>query len=48
MAINSNGTSPGPAAHLTGDMAMTVVGGIATAVAPAVRLVRAVAAESLG
>jgi len=32
-AINSNGTSPGPAAHLTGEMAMTVVGGIATAVA---------------
>lgn len=62
-AINSSGTTgPGPQAHLTSEMAMTVVGGInelvlqaieqdragdlRELVAPATRLVRAVAAES--
>ena len=64
-AINSSGdAASGPAAHLTGEMAMTVVGGInelvlqaveqdrvgdlRQLVAPATRLVRAVAAESRG
>jgi len=62
VAINSSGTGEGPAAHLTNEMAMTVVGGInelvlqaieqdragdlRDLVAPATRLVRAVAAES--
>jgi len=62
VAINSSGTEGGPAAHLTSEMAMTVVGGInelvlqaieqeragdlRELVAPATRLVRAVAAES--
>lgn len=62
VAINSSGAGDGPAAHLTGEMAMTVVGGInelvlqaieqnragdlRELVAPATRLVRAVAAES--
>ncbi|MDQ0040425.1 TetR/AcrR family transcriptional regulator [Variovorax boronicumulans] len=63
IAINSSGTECDPAAHLTSEMAMTVVGGInelvlqaieqeragdlRELVAPATRLVRAVAAESL-
>jgi AcrR family transcriptional regulator len=62
VAINSSGAGDGPAAHLTSQMAMTVVGGInelvlqaieqeragdlRELVAPATRLVRAVAAES--
>lgn len=62
VAINSSGAEEGPAAHLTSEMAMTVVGGInelvlqaieqdragdlRELVAPATRLVRAVAAES--
>lgn len=62
VAINSSGSPQEPAAHLTGEMAMTVVGGInelvlqaieqdragdlRELVAPATRLVRAVAAES--
>ena len=63
VAINSAGGAEEPAAHLTSEMAMTVVGGInelvlqaieqdragdlRELVAPATRLVRAVAAESL-
>ncbi|MDR6890442.1 AcrR family transcriptional regulator [Variovorax sp. 3319] len=63
LAINGGGSQEGPAAHLTSEMAMTVVGGInelvlqaieqdqagslGQLVAPATRLVRAVAAESL-
>ena len=62
VAINSAGCAEEPAAHLTSEMAMTVVGGInelvlqaieqdragdlRELVAPATRLVRAVAAES--
>jgi AcrR family transcriptional regulator len=62
VAINSSGSAEGPPVHLTGEMAMTVVGGInelvlqaieqdragdlSELVAPATRLVRAVAAES--
>lgn len=62
VAINSSGGAQEPAAHLTSEMAMTVVGGInelvlqaieqdragdlRELVAPATRLVRAVAAES--
>ena len=62
VAINSSSTCDGPAAHLTSEMAMTVVGGInelvlqaieqdragdlRELVAPATRLVRAVAADS--
>jgi AcrR family transcriptional regulator len=62
VAINSSDVECGPAAHLTSEMAMTVVGGInelvlqaieqnragdlRELVAPATRLVRAVAAES--
>ncbi|SEJ68653.1 MULTISPECIES: TetR/AcrR family transcriptional regulator [unclassified Variovorax] len=62
VAINSSGSAEGPPVHLTGEMAMTVVGGInelvlqaieqdragdlRELVAPATRLVRAVAAES--
>ncbi|MCR6476406.1 TetR/AcrR family transcriptional regulator [Variovorax sp. ZS18.2.2] len=62
VAINSSGAGDGPAAHLSSQMAMTVVGGInelvlqaieqeragdlRELVAPATRLVRAVAAES--
>ena len=62
LAINGGGSQEGPAAHLTSEMAMTVVGGInelvlqaieqdqagslGQLVAPATRLVRAVAAES--
>jgi len=63
VAINSAGGAEEPSAHLTSEMAMTVVGGInelvlqaieqdragdlRELVAPATRLVRAVAAESL-
>jgi len=62
-AINGSSATQGPAAHLTSEMAMTVVGGVnelvlqaieqdrvgdlRQLVAPATRLVRAVAAESL-